>query len=95
MDGDGGDGYGNSAADGPPEPDCPERKMLLRILLYFMVCVTLAIYVWQLLYDSYIKKECEQANRIRVGLVHVYTVRFVRYTDDGFYCAEDYLGCLT
>ena len=55
MDGDGGDGYGNQAADGPPEPDCPERKMVLRILLYFMVCVTLAIYVWQLLYDSLVK----------------------------------------
>ena len=55
MDGDGGHGYGNQAADGPPEPDCPERKMVLRILLYFMVCVTLAIYVWQLLYDSLVK----------------------------------------
>ena len=55
MDGDGGDGYGNQAADGPPEPDCPERKMVLRILLYFMVCVTLAIYVWQLLYDALVK----------------------------------------
>ena len=53
---DGGVGGGSySVTDGGNEPDDPKHKMYGRLVIYFMLLITLAIVVWQKLYDWYIK----------------------------------------
>lgn len=52
---DGGVGGGSySVTDGGVEPEDPKHKMYGRLVIYFMVLVTLAIVAWQKLYDWYI-----------------------------------------
>ena len=52
---DGGVGGGSySVTDGGVEPDDTKHKMYGRLVIYFMVLVTLAIVAWQKLYDWYI-----------------------------------------
>tara|TARA_B100000700_G_scaffold190837_1_gene210252 strand:- start:2567 stop:2731 length:165 start_codon:yes stop_codon:yes gene_type:complete len=53
---DGGVGGGSySITDGGVEPDDPKLKRYGRWIIYFMLLVTLAIVVWQKLYDWFIK----------------------------------------
>ena len=52
---DGGVGGGSySVTDGGVAPEDPKHKMYGRLVIYFMVLVTLAIVAWQKLYDWYI-----------------------------------------
>ena len=53
---DGGVGGGSySVTDGGVEPDDPELKRYGRWIIYFMLLVTLAIVVWQKIYDWFNK----------------------------------------